>query len=85
MRDSETEKWSNPLRDDAVQVAAGDIDADGMDDLVGWWPGLGLWVRYSGDKAWVEIQASDDINFLTAGDMNGDGCDDMLGSWSSGV
>lgn len=73
----------------AEMIAAGDINADGNDDLVGRWVKYGIWVRYGGNN-WQKILDSADaatIQYLTCGDLDGDHYDDIiishdpLGTW----
>jgi hypothetical protein len=45
----------------ATQIAAGDLDGDGMDDLLGIWPGQGgVWVKYSSDETWEKLSTTAD-------------------------
>jgi hypothetical protein len=67
----------------AKLVTAGDIDGDGIDDLIGTWS-RGLWVRYGSTGSWIQI-CTPIPSHIAAGDMNGDGRDDVLGTWPSGV
>jgi hypothetical protein len=61
-------------------IAAGDLDGDGTDDLIGLWPSQGgIWVKYSGTGAWAKISST--AVHIAAGDMNGDRRDDLLGTW----
>jgi len=48
-RNSDTGQWVK-MALPATQIAAGDIDGDGTDDLLGIWPSQGgVWVKYSSD------------------------------------
>jgi len=79
-RNSETGAW-NKMASPASQIAAGDIDNDGQDDLLGIWAGQGgVWVKYSNDSSWAKLSSTS--NRIAAGDMNGDGRDDLLGTWT---
>jgi len=52
-RNSDTGAWVK-MATPATQVAAGDIDGDGTDDLIGIWPGQGgVWVKYSSSGSWA--------------------------------
>lgn len=62
-------------------IAAGDVDGDGLDDLMGVWES-GLWVRYAADGQWKKW-TSNRPTWLTSGDLNHDGRDDVIGSWKS--
>jgi hypothetical protein len=80
IRDSETGRWLQAARD-ADCVAAGDLDGDGTDDLIGVWGDQGgVWVKYSSSGTWSRLaSAADDI---ASGDMNGDGLQDLVGTWN---
>jgi len=82
-RNSDTSAWVRLESSPATQIAVGDLDGDGFDDLIGTWPGEpGVWVKYSHDGSWAKLD-----NFtpdsIAAGDVNGDGREDFLGSWSA--
>lgn len=82
-RNSDSKAWSRMLGDEASQIALGDFDGDGKDDLIGVWP-VGIWIQYT-SGTWEKVLNTDNLIWLSAGDMNGDGKDDILGSWSFGV
>ncbi len=78
-RNSDTSEWVQ-LASPATQVACGDFNGDGIDDIVGRWPSLGgIWVRYSGPGLWAGLCF--DAQWISCGDMNGDGFADLLGTW----
>jgi len=80
-RNSDDGTWVK-MATPATQVAAGDIDGDGVDDLLGVWPAQGgVWVKYSSSGTWVRLSSTAD--WISAGDMNGDGRCDLLGTWSN--
>jgi|GEM_PF-2295765 len=81
-RDSETGSWVK-MSIPAQSVAAGDIDGDGTDDLIGVWSS-GVWAKYSSTGTWAKI-CTPLPSDIASGDMDGDGRDDILGTWSSGV
>ena len=61
----------------ADQIAAGDLDGDGIDDLIGIWAGqAGVWVKYSKTSTWAYIGSS--AHDIEAGKMAG-------GVWSAGL
>jgi hypothetical protein len=79
VRNSDTGAWT-PLATPADLIAAGDLGEDGLDDLVGIWPGQsGVWTRSSVNGAWNYLGSS--ARHIGAGDMNGDGRVDFLGTW----
>jgi len=79
-RDSDSGAWV-PVASPATQIAAGDIDNDGIDDLLGLWPGQGgVWVKYSDSGNWELLSTTPD--WFGAGDMDGDGREDLLGTWA---
>jgi hypothetical protein len=80
-RNSDTGQWVQ-LASAATKIAAGSLDGDEIDDLIGIWPTQGgVWVRYGGDGSWALLSSTAD--WIEAGDMNGDGRDDLLGAWDS--
>jgi hypothetical protein len=82
-RDSTTSSWVH-MTTPAIKIAAGDIDGDDIDDLMGVWSS-GLWVQFSSTGIWARLSAPPLPTAITCGDMNGDGRDDVVGSWSSGT
>jgi len=62
-------------------IAAGDVDGDGVDDLIGTWSSSGLWVLYSSTGKWSQLSKILPT-WITAGDLNNDGKDDVVGSWA---
>jgi hypothetical protein len=77
-RDSESGSWTK-IAEAADLIAAGDIDGDHTDDLIGVYSS-GLWVRFSSVGAWVKLATSLPTG-IASGDMNGDRRDDVLASW----
>jgi hypothetical protein len=78
-RDSDTGAFVK-LASPATMIATGDLDGDGIDDLIGLWPGQGgIWVKYSQSGAWARLSST--AVHIAAGDMNGDGRVDLLGTW----
>jgi hypothetical protein len=60
------------------RIASGDLDGDGVDDLIGVWND-GVWAKYSSTNIWRRI--SPVARDVSVGDMNGDGREDFLGTW----
>ncbi len=65
----------------ATMIAAGDVDGDGRDDLIGVWSS-GLWIHDVETGQWVKLTSNRPV-WMTAGDMNHDGRDDVIGSWKN--
>lgn len=79
-RDSDTGDWIE-LATQADQVTASDLDADGIDDLIGLWTSQGgVWSKFSTTDGWIKLASI--ANWIAGGDMNGDGHDDFLGTWT---
>ncbi len=65
----------------ATQIAVGDLDADGTDDLLGIWPSQGgVWLKNSSTGAWTQLSSTAD--WITAADINGDYYPELLGTWA---
>jgi hypothetical protein len=78
-RNSDNGAWVK-LASPATMITCGDIDEDGIDDIIGLWPTQGgIWVKYSGTGAWARLSST--AVHIASGDMNGDGRDDLLGTW----
>ena len=78
-RNSDTGGWVR-MASPATMITTGDLDGDGIDDLIGLWPTQGgIWVRYSESGAWVRLAS--EATMVAAGDIDGDGADDLLGLW----
>jgi hypothetical protein len=57
-RNSETGAWAK-LATPATLITAGDLDGDGIDDLIGIWPGQGgVWVKYSDTGSWAKLSST---------------------------
>jgi hypothetical protein len=65
-----------------IDVACGDMNGDGRDDLIGSWPS-GTFYRDSIGGSWTYVTSQADV--LAAGDIDGDGIDDLIGVWSTGL
>jgi hypothetical protein len=78
-RNSDTAAWVK-LASPATKITVGDIDGDGIDDLIGLWPGQGgIWVKYSQSGAWAKLSST--AQYICSGDMNDDGRVDLVGTW----
>lgn len=74
--------WTKiPATADATMVAAGKVDADSTDDIVGVWSS-GLYVRQSTNGQWVRLSVTPPTG-LTTGDLNKDGRDEIIASWKN--
>ena len=70
-----------PLATPASKITAGDLDGDGIDDLIGIWPSQGgVWVKYSQGGTWANLSSTAD--WIAAADMNRDGRAELLGTWT---
>ena len=78
-RNSDTGDWNLITSSTAAQVAAGDMDGDGIADPVAVFLSTGLWVKYSTTGQWQFI--SSPPTWITVGDFNGDGKADLAGIW----
>ena len=78
-RNSDTEGWVS-MASPATKITVGDLDGDGIDDLIGLWPTQGgIWVKYSQSGTWACLSST--ARYIAAGDMNGDGRIDLVGTW----
>ncbi len=78
-RNSDTAGWVR-MASPATMIRTGDLDGDGVDDLIGIWPSQGgVWAKYSANGLWARLSST--ARYIGSGDMNGDGCDDLLGTW----
>jgi hypothetical protein len=78
-RNSDNGAWVK-LGSPADLIATGDLDGDGIDDLIGIWPGQGgVWVKYSKTGDWAKLAST--ARHIAAGDINGDGRVDLVGTW----
>jgi hypothetical protein len=80
---SDTGDWNLITSSTATQIAAGDMDGDGIDDLIGIFLGSGLWVKYSSTGQWQFISSSP--TSIAVGDINGDGKSDLAGIWGDSI
>jgi hypothetical protein len=79
--DKTTNKWTMiASTSNASMIAAGKVDSDTVDDLIGVWP-TGLYVKQSGNGQWVKLSVSLPT-WIAVGDLNNDGRDDVIGSWA---
>jgi len=77
---SDTGAWTY-LTTPATVIAAGDMDGDGIDDVVGVWSSpSGVWVKYSKTGVWT-LLTSLTARQIAVGDMNGDGKKELVGTW----
>jgi hypothetical protein len=78
-RNSDTGAWDK-LASAADSISAGDLDGDGLDDLLGNWSAQGgVWTKSSSSGVWAKLAAA--AGSIAAGDMDGDGRADLLGTW----
>jgi hypothetical protein len=80
-RDSVSGNWVQ-MTCPAEQITAGDLDGDGIDDLIGMWAqDQGIWAKFSSTGTWAQLDATK-ADWIGVGDMNGDGRKDFIASWS---
>ncbi len=78
-RNSVTAAWVK-LASPATLIAAGGLDDDAIDDIIGIWPGQGgVWVKFSATGTWAKLSST--AKHIATGDMNGDGRVELLGTW----
>ena len=80
MKYSQSGTWAY-LSTTADWIAAGDMNGDGRDDLLGAWTGQGVYYRNSMTGQWVLMATP--ATMITAGDLDGDGKSDLIGIWPS--
>ena len=69
--------WVQLHTSSAVSMVTGDIDGDGIDELiVDFGPTDGIWARMS-DGTWVQLHTSSAVSMVT-GDLDGDGIDELI-------
>jgi photosystem II stability/assembly factor-like uncharacterized protein len=84
-RNSDSGRWIYLETSSPSQIAAGDLDGDNIDDLIGVFPSdPGVWAKKSTTHSWVKLD-SQTPNWIAVGDMNGDGRPDFVGAWNNGV
>jgi uncharacterized protein YkwD len=75
---SSTGTWSRLCVTPASDMASGDMNGDGRDDLVGIW-GAGVYFKDTISGTWVKMGPVGDL--IETGDLDEDGTDDLL--WSN--
>ena len=79
-RNSVSGAWVQ-ITSEAEQITAGDLDGDGIDDLIGMWKqDPGIWARLSSTGSWAQLDATK-ADWIGVGDIDGDGRKDFMGSW----
>jgi hypothetical protein len=77
VKHSSTLNWTRLTHAAAGDIASGDMNGDGRDDLVGNWS-TGVYYKNSIGGAWVKMGPTGEL--IAAGDLDGDGIDDLI--WS---
>ncbi len=80
-RNSDSGQWTY-VTTPALILASGDVDGDGIDDMIGVWES-GTWCWQSASATW-KLMASPAAS-LSAGDLNRDGKAEILGIWGSEI
>lgn len=81
VRLSEGGQWMQlPNSSGVVCIGVGDMDNDGVPDVIGSWAGRGIWYFNMAAYKWVVI-TSEYAKMVAAGDFDGDGKNDLLGVW----
>ena len=79
--DKTTGKWTLiPSTKDVTMIAAGKVDTDSIDDLIGVWPS-GFYLRQSSNGQWIKL-SSLLPTWIVAGDLNNDGRDEIIATWA---
>ncbi|WP_301542297.1 M57 family metalloprotease [Pyxidicoccus fallax] len=63
---------------DMRHVTAGDLDGNGVEDLIVDFVGSGLWVRYNNTSTWTLVHGAHDMRHVTVGDLDGNGVEDLI-------
>jgi hypothetical protein len=78
-RDTLSGEWTR-LSDSASVITSGDLDDDGLDDLIGQWNDQGgVFVEYASDGTWEKMGATGQT--FIACDYTGNNHDELIGSW----
>jgi len=65
-------------------VVNGDLDGNGIDEVVGSFGSHGLWIRWNNTSSWTRLYAASPTR-MVIGDFDGNGRGDLVMSFSSGV
>ncbi|WPB74615.1 M57 family metalloprotease [Archangium violaceum] len=63
---------------DMRHATVGDLDGNGVEDLIVDFVGSGLWVRYNNASTWTLVHGAQDMRHVTVGDLDGNGVEDLI-------
>ena len=80
---STTGHWVRLSQTQPIWITTGDLNEDGLDDVIGSWSDDGVYYRDSSNGKWFKICSP--ARQLSVGNIGGYNRDDLLGIWDSGL